>query len=72
MTDRMLVFCSWNNETVVEREVEDLGCGAGSTVCLECAGHGDASQIWGPEVLEFTGSTKCIECKGTGRQLVSI
>jgi ferredoxin-like protein FixX len=61
------VFCAKNRETVVCHFVEDLGCGAGRIVCLECAGSG----WWDYMEPEIPGYA-CNDCKGSGYALVSI
>jgi len=63
----LVVYCGWTRETEVEREIEDLGCGAGQINCLECGNSG----IWNfmePEIP----AEPCVDCKGSGNTLVSI
>ncbi|WP_368507489.1 hypothetical protein [Bradyrhizobium lupini] len=64
----MLVYCAHNCNTEFETEVEELECGAGQIVCLECDGSGRC--LFPPEMVG--GELACVDCKGTGRQLVSI
>jgi hypothetical protein len=65
----MLVYSATDNETAVECEVTDLGCGAGRIKCLECGGDGN----WGKFAPELVGAdAPCLDCKGTGWQLVSV
>jgi hypothetical protein len=65
----VIVYCALDNETTVECEVEDLGCGAGRIRCLECGGDGN----WGKFAPEIVGPDfKCVDCKGTGWQFVSV
>ncbi len=63
----MDIHCARNNETVVRREVKDLGAGAGQITCLECGGSGDWD-FMEPEIP----TEKCVPCKGSGKMLVSI
>ena len=64
----MTVYCGWLRDTaVLDLQVEDRGCGAGSVPCLECQGSG----VWAfmePEIR----AQPCAQCKGTGEMLVSI
>jgi DnaJ-class molecular chaperone len=67
--NRATVYCARNNETAVELDVEDLGCGAGRIKCPECGGDGN----WGKFAPGMAPSEmKCPDCKGSGYQLVSI
>ena len=63
----MTNFCARNCDTAVRRYVQDLGCGAGRIVCLECAGSG----WWDYAEPEVPGCA-CNDCKGAGYMLVSI
>ncbi len=63
----MTVWCGSTRETAVDREVVDLGCGAGRITCLECGGSG----WWAFAEPEIPGAA-CVVCKGTGWSLVSI
>lgn len=67
-TTTMVVYCAHNCDTEFETEVEELECGAGQIVCLECDGSGRC--LFPPEMVG--GELACVDCKGTGRQLVSI
>lgn len=63
----MTVYFGPTRDGVTTKPVEDLGCGAGRIVCLECAGSGWWDYME-PEIPGFP----CNDCKGTGYQLVSI
>ncbi|MCK1438416.1 hypothetical protein [Bradyrhizobium sp. 15] len=67
-TTTMVVYCAHNCDTEFETEVEELECGAGQIVCLECDGSGRC--LFPPEMVG--GELACVDCKGMGRQLVSI
>jgi hypothetical protein len=65
----MSIFCAFNTETEVTRDVRYLGAGAGQITCLECGGDGN----WGRFAPEIVGiDMLCVQCKGTGCQLVSV
>ena len=70
-TMRMIVICGWKRETLIEREVEDLGP-VGRFPCLECGGDGDWSKFH-PEPETLAENEKaCVACKGTGWAYVGL
>jgi hypothetical protein len=65
--NKMIIYRGFLRTTEVEQDVEDMGCGAGRTKCIECEGTG----WWGYGPTEKECGP-CVECKGTGYILVSI